>query len=148
MCNLNIESEDSQRICEYLEKVNNRIDISKSNSLQTSEIFINRLITQLKPYHKEIYGTIEPFCDGREQGLMLSLFNQKTNDQLYIWSCESKINCDLMIIISKDKNNQNLYMADDFDKAQYFTKNNYENAIDYSISQVDVFLGKELDIKI
>lgn len=135
-------------MCDYLEKVNNRIDISKTSSLQTSEIFINRLIKQLQPYQKDIYGSIEPFCDGREQGLMLSLYNRLTDDQFYIWSCESKTDKDLMVITSKEKNNQNLYMQDDLEKAQYFSKDNFDDAIDFSLSQVNQFLGKELNIKI
>ena len=63
-CNINVESNNSDKICDYLEKVNNRIDISKTSSFQTSEIFINKLIKSLQPYQKDIYGNIEPFCDG------------------------------------------------------------------------------------
>lgn len=148
LCNINIESDDSKRICDYFEKVNNRIDISKSSSMQTSEIFVNQLINKLQPYCKEIYGSIEPFCDGVEQGFIVSLFNQKTNDQFYIWSCESKTNQDLMILTSKEKTNQNLFLNDDLEKAQYFSRTNYDDAISYSISQIDIFLGKELEIKI
>lgn len=45
LCNISIESNDSKQVSEYLEKVNNRVDISKSNSLQSSEIFIDKLKT-------------------------------------------------------------------------------------------------------
>ena len=148
ICTIDIENNNSQKVCDYLEKVSNRIDITKTSSLQTSEIFINRLIKQLQPYQKDIYGSIEPFCDGREQGLMLSLYNQLTDDQFYIWSCESKTDKDLMVITSKEKNNQNLYMQDDLEKAQYFSKNNLEDALSYSLSQINKFLGKELSIGI
>lgn len=79
---------------------------------------------------------------------MLSLYNQLTDDQFYIWSCESKTDKDLMVITSKEKNNQNLYMQDDLEKAQYFSKDNFDDAIDFSLSQVNQFLGKELNIKI
>lgn len=79
---------------------------------------------------------------------MLSLFNQITDDQFYIWACESKTDKDLMIITSNEKTNQNLYMADDLEKAQYFSNDNISEAINYSISQVDKFLGKELNINI
>lgn len=148
ICSLDVESNNSDKICAYLEKVNNRIDISKTSSFQTSEIFINYLIRKLQPYQKEIYGNIEPFCDGREQGLMLSLYNQLTDDQFYIWACESKTDKDLMIITSNQKNNQNLYMQDDLEKTQYFSKDNFDDGISYSLSQVDKFLGKELNIGI
>lgn len=148
ICTIDIENNNSQKVCDYLEKVSNRIDITKTSSLQTSEIFINRLIKQLQPYQKDIYGSIEPFCDGREQGLMLSLYNQLTDDQFYIWSCESKTDKDLMVITSKEKNNQNLYMQDELEKAQYFSKNNLEDALSYSLSQINKFLGKELNIGI
>lgn len=110
ICNVNIESNDSQKICEYLETVNNRIDINKTSSLHTSERFINQFIKSLQPYQKELYGVIEPFCDGKEQGLLLCLYNQLTDDQFYIWSCESKTNKDLMVVTSNEKDNQNLYM--------------------------------------
>ena len=53
-----------------------------------------------------------------------------------------------MVITSKEKNNQNLYMQDDLEKAQYFSKDNFDDAIDFSLSQVNQFLGKELNIKI
>lgn len=148
ICSIDIESNNSSKVCDYLEKVSNRIDITKTSSFQTSEIFINRLIRELQPYQKDIYGNIEPFCDGREQGLMLSLYNQLTDDQLYIWACESKTDQDLMIITSKERNNQNLYMQDDLEKAQYFSKSDFDEGITYSLSQVNKFLGKELNLNI
>lgn len=148
ICSIDIENNNSQRVCDYLEKVSNRININKTSSLVTSEMFINCLLKDLQPYHKEIYGNIEPFCDGREQGLMLSLYNQLTDDQFYIWACESKTDKDLMILTSKEKNNQNLYMQDELEKAQYFSKNNLEDALSYSLSQINKFLGKELNIGI
>mgnify|MGYP001107678333 CR=1 FL=1 len=79
---------------------------------------------------------------------MISLYNQLTDDQFYIWACESKIDKDLMIVISKEKNNQNLYMQDDLEKAQYFSKNNLEDALSYALSKINKFLGKELNIEI
>ena len=143
ICSLDIECNNGQKVCDYLERVSNRIDINKTSSFVTSELFINNLIKKLQPYQNDIYGNIEPFCDGQEQGLMLSLYNQLTDDTFYIWSCESRINQDLMIITSKEKNNQNLYMQDDFEKAQFFSKNNFEEGIAYSIFQINMFLGKE-----
>ncbi len=148
ICNINVESNNVQNIIDYLEKVNNRINISKSNSLQTSETFINRLIKNLQPYQKEIYGYIEPFCESETQGLMLSLFNSKTSDELYIWSCELKNSKDIMILTSNEKDSQNLYLIKDLDKAQYFSKNNFSDAIDYSLKQIDMFLDKSLNINI
>lgn len=148
ICSLDIESNNSEKVGDYLEKVNNRMNINKTNSFCTSESFINQLILNLKPYRKDIYGNIEPFCDGVEQGVMLSLYNQLTDDQFYVWACESKTDKDLMIVVSKEKSNQNLYLQDDLDKAQYFSKDNFKEGIDYSVSQVEKFLGKELDFKI
>lgn len=147
ICNLNISDDHSDKVCDYLEQVNNRIDISKTSSLQTSEIFIEKLLQHLQPYHKEIYGTIEPFCDNREQGLMLSIYNQMTNDQFYIWSCESKTDKELMIVTSKDKTKENLFMLDDLEKAQYYKNNDFNSAIKYCVDELDKFLGKDLKIK-
>lgn len=147
ICNVNVENNNFQQVCEYLEKVNNRIDISKTDSLQTSEMFTNRLVSLLQPYHNDIYGVIEPFCDNKEQGLMVALYNQKTNDSLYIWSCESKTNKELMIITSKEKTNQNLYMADDLEKAQYYQNGHYDEALKYSLIQIDNFLDKNINLK-
>lgn len=148
ICSIDIENNNSQKVCEYLEKVNNRIDITKTSSFQTSEIFINHLIQKLQPYQRDIYGNIEPFCNGREQGLMLSLYNLLTDDQFCIWACESKTNQDLMIITSNIKNTENIYMQDDLEKAQYFSKDNFDDGIKYSLSQIDKFLGRELEIRI
>lgn len=58
-------------------------------------MFINCLLKELQPYYKELYGNIEPFCDGREQGLMILLYNQLTDDQFYLWTCESKTDKEL-----------------------------------------------------
>lgn len=116
--------------------------------MQTSEDFINCLIKNLQPYQKEIYGTIEPFCNNYEQGLMLTICNQASDEQLYIWACESKNGEDLMLIISNEKTNKNLYMESDIEKIEYFNKNNFNEAIDYSITQINKFLSKELIFKI
>ena len=106
------------------------------------------MIKELQPYHKEIYGTIEPFCDIKERGLMLTLYNQLNKDVMYLWCCEIEEKKDLMIIISKDKTPQNLYMNDDKTSAEYFSKFNFDEAINYSLNQVDKFLDKNLNIKI
>lgn len=148
ICNLAVENNYSKRVCDQLEVINNRIDINKISSLETSEIFLNRLIKELQPYHKEIYGTIEPFCDIKERGLMLTLYNQLNKDVMYLWCCEIEEKKDLMIIISKDKTPQNLYMNDDKTSAEYFSKFNFDEAINYSLNQVDKFLDKNLNIKI
>ena len=147
-CTIAVESNSSQKVCEQFEKINNRIDISKTSSLQTSELFMNDLVKELQPYHNEIYGTLEPFCDDREQGLMLSLYNQLTNDAMYIWCCEDKVKQDLMIVISRDKTKQNIYMQSDKELAQYFSKSNYDEAIHYSLTQVNKFLDKDLNLHI
>lgn len=39
-------------------------------------------------------------------------------------------------------------MQNDLEKAQYFSKNNLEDALAYCLSQINQFLGKELNIKI
>lgn len=145
---MDFEENHCQRVCEYFETVNNRIDITKTSSFNTSELFVNRLIKNLTPYNKEICGTIEPFCDNRQQGVMLSLQNIFTKDSIYIWACESKTNQELMVITSNEKNNQNLFMKDDLDRAQYYSNNNYDDAITFVKTEIDKFLGKELDIKI
>ena len=52
ICNVDIENNSSKNVCDYLEKVNNRVDISKTSSLQISELFINKLLKELQPYNK------------------------------------------------------------------------------------------------
>lgn len=132
-------------MCDYFEKINQRIQISKSESLQTSELFTNKLVHSLQTYHNDIYGIIEPFFDNENQGLMINLYNKTTSDNLYIWSCLSD-NKDLMIITSKEKTKDNLYMIDDIEKAQYFHKDSYEKAIEYSIEQIEKLLIKNVNI--
>ena len=109
---------------------------------------MNKLIKELQPYHNEIYGTLEPFCDDREQGLMLSIYNQLTDDVMHVWCCEDKVKKDLMIVTGRDKTKENLYMKTDKDSIQYFLKSNYDEAINYSLAQVDKFLDKGLNLKI
>ncbi len=143
-----MENNSSQKVCEQFETINNRIDINKTSSLQTSELFMNQFIQKLQPYHNEIYGTLEPFCDDREQGLMLSLYNQLTNDVIYIWCCEDKVKREIMVVTAKEKTKHNLYMQSDKDVAQYFLKSNFHKAINYSLNQVNKFLDKDLNIKL
>ena len=143
-----MENNSSQKVCEQFETINNRIDINKTSSFQTSEIFMNKLIKELQPYHNEIYGTLEPFCDDREQGLMLSIYNQLTDDVMHVWCCEDKVKKDLMIVTGRDKTKENLYIKTDKDSIQYFLKSNYDEAINYSLAQVDKFLDKGLNLKI
>ena len=148
ICNVDIENNSSKNVCDYLEKVNNRVDISKTSSLQISELFINKLLKELQPYNKEITGTIEPFCDNQEQGLMLSLTNKSADGKLYIWACEDITDKSLMIITSTEKTKQNLYMQHDLEKAQYFTNYNFSESISYVISKIDKFLNEDLNMKI
>ncbi len=109
---------------------------------------MNDLIKALQPYHNEIYGTLEPFCDDKEQGLMLSLYNQLTNDSMYLWCCEDIVKQDLMIVSSYNKAKKNLYMQSDRENAQYFSRTNFDEAISYSLTQVNKFLKKDLNINI
>lgn len=46
--------------------LNNRVDINKTSSLETNELFVNQLIQKLQPYYNEIYETLGPFCDDEE----------------------------------------------------------------------------------
>lgn len=145
---MDIENNSYQKVCDQLEKVYNRININKTSSFQKSELFINYLVKKLQPYHKDIFGTIEPFCDSRKQGLMLALNNQLTNEPLYIWACEDEVDNDLMIITSKNKNKQNLYMTEDIGNAQFFSNNNLEDGVIYITSQIEKFLFNEFTPKI
>lgn len=146
---LNMENKNIQKFCEYFEKINCRIDISKTSSLQFSEIFVNRLIQKLQSgnYQKELNGLIEPYCDKNHQGLMISFNNKIMNDSFYLWVSELE-NKEFMVLIAKEKNNQNLFMLEEFEKAHYFNKENFDEAISFSLSKIDKFLGKDLNMKI
>lgn len=145
VCNINIENNDYEKTCEYFEKINNRIDISRSSSLQMSELFMNRLVNQLNPYNKQLCGTIETFCNDENHGLILSLLDKITDEKFYVWVCETVENKDIMIICSKEKAKKNLFMLDDYENAQYFNISNLSDAINYASNRIDDFLTFGLD---
>lgn len=54
----------------------------------------------------------------------------------------------MMIIVSDEQVKHNLYMQSDRDMALYFSKTNFNKAINYSLNQLNKFLDKDLNIKI
>ena len=49
-CNINIENENVEELCDYLDRVYNRINISKTESFKISEHFAEVLINNMNPY--------------------------------------------------------------------------------------------------
>lgn len=78
---------------------------------------------------------------------MLSLYDPLTRNAIYIWCYEDKEK-NMMIIVSDEQVKHNLYMQSDRDMALYFSKTNFNKAINYSLNQLNKFLDKDLNIKI
>ena len=136
-CNINIENENVEELCDYLDRVYNRINISKTESFKISEHFA-----------EVIYGNIEPFCfDKEQQGVMLSLYDKITEAPLYLWVSFTEDNL-LMLVTSNKKNKQNICSDIDLQGAQYFREEDISVGIDYALSKIDTFLKKDLSIKI
>ena len=147
MCDIAVQNNLPSKVCERFDMIHNRIDISKSSSLQASEIFMTHLINELQPYSNQIYGILEPFCDSTEQGLMLHILNKQTDEDMYLW-CSGDINHNLAIVTSNERTKQNLYLQDDKEDVKYFSKSNEEEAIQYCLNQIDNFIDKDINIDI
>lgn len=147
MCDIAVQNNLPIKVCERFDIIHNRIDISKSGSLQTSEIFMNHLIEKLQPYSEKVYGILEPFCDGIEQGLMLHLLNKQTDEDMYLW-CSEDIHHNLVIVTSDERTKQNLCLQDKKEIAWHFPKENEEDALQYSLNQIDNFIDKDMSINI
>lgn len=147
LCDIAVNNNISAKVCERFEIINRRIDIYKNNSFQTSEIFMRKFTEELQSYHENMYGFLEPFCNGKEQGLMLRLVDKQTEEETYFW-CFGDNKNNLAIITSNEKTTQNLYFNEDRSLAQYFPKTNEKEAIEYCVDKVTKFLNKDINIKI
>ncbi len=77
---------------------------------------------------------------------MLSLTDELTKEPFYIWAYEEEKDNNLVIITSRQKNEENLWMIEDEDKAQYFSNNNFDEGITYAISKIEEFINKDFKL--
>lgn len=79
-------------------------------------------------------GYYSTFNNCREQGLMLTIHDKNTNDELLIWACECR-NCDSIMVITGDStcsDSNDLFNEIAYKYAMYFEVDDYDTAINYT----------------
>ena len=66
------------------------LEITKNRSLEVSEKFFNNLEKKLERVSDNLAGYYKTFNNCREQGLMLTIYKKKSDDELLIWACECR----------------------------------------------------------
>lgn len=88
------------------------------------------------------YGT---FNNCREQGLILKIYEKQ--NELNIWSCQSRISDDIMIVLGNQDNIDINNMFDDiaFNNAKYFECEDYDSAVDFVYKQIKYMFKDKLN---
>lgn len=89
----------------------------------------------------------ETFNNCREQGLVLKIYNNKTN--LYIWACQCRISDDIMIVLGneKDCDRNNMFSDEAFNRTKYFDCNKYDDAVDYVYKHIKYMFKDSINTK-
>lgn len=120
-------------------KINSKGGINifeKNDSLKVSEEFFNVLEDKLTNKASHLNGYYKTFNNCREQGLVLTLYNDDSNtdNDLIIWACQSR-NSDQIMVIIGDRSCSNINdMFNDiaWQKAKYFKYKDYYSATNYA----------------
>lgn len=112
------------------------MEITKNRSLEVSEKFFNNLEKKLERVSDNLAGYYKTFNNCREQGLMLTIYEQKSDDELLIWACECRNSDSIMVIIADRSCSDINDMFDDkaWRSAKYFKYDDYDGAIDYTMN--------------
>ena len=87
---------------------------------------------------ENLEGNYKTFNNFREQGLMLTIYEPTTDNELLIWACECRNSNDIMVIIA-DKSCSNINdMFNDvaWKSAKYFKCGEYDKAVNYTYNVI------------
>lgn len=84
-------------------------------------------------------GYYDSFNNCREQGYVLQLYD-RGDTGLNIWACQSRNSNDIMIVTGNndDIDNKKMFSDSAFEKAKYFSCENYDSAVDYTMKKIKV----------
>ncbi len=106
--------------------------------MEVSQTFFNKLEEKLKNVSENLEGNYKTFNNFREQGLMLTIYEPTTDNELLIWACECRNSNDIMVIIA-DKSCSNINdMFNDvaWKSAKYFKCGEYDKAVNYTYNVI------------
>ena len=66
--------------------------------MEVSQTFFNKLEEKLKNVSDNLEGYYKTFNNCREQGLMITIYEPVTDNELLIWACECRNSDDIMVI--------------------------------------------------
>ncbi len=105
--------------------------------MEVSQTFFNELEKKLKNAPDSLNGYYKTFNNCREQGLMLTIYNDNDNEIL-VWACESR-NSDNIMVITADRNCSDINdMFNDvaWQSAKYFKCGDYDSAVNYAFNVI------------
>lgn len=118
----------------------------KNNSLKVSEAVFKKLEEKLGDKHL-LNGFYDTFNNCRESGLVLTIYDNNRDNHLCIWACESGNSDQIMIVIGneKDKDANNMFDDEAYNRAKYFECNDYDSAIDYVYKQIKFMFKNKMN---
>lgn len=102
--------------------------------MEVSQTFFKNLEEKLRNVSDNLEGYYKTFNNCREQGLMLTIYEPTTDNDLLIWACESR-NSDKIMVITADRTCSNINdMFNDiaWKSARYFNAGEYDEAVNYT----------------
>ena len=112
------------------------IKIEENNSLKVSKTFFDNLENKLDNINfDDLYGYYKTFNNCREQGLMLSIYNDD-DIELSIWACECRNSDNIMVIVADSScaNQNGMFNDVAWKSAKYFKCDDYDSAVDYALN--------------
>ena len=102
--------------------------------MEVSQNFFNKLEQKLKNVSDNLQGYYKTFNNCREQGLMLTIYEPTTDNELLIWACESR-NSDNIMVITADRtcsDNNDMFNDIAWESAKYFKYDEYDKAVNHT----------------
>ena len=102
--------------------------------MEVSQTFFNELEKKLDNVSKNLFGFYKTFNNCREQGLMLTIYEPTSENELLIWACQCRDNDNIMIIIA-DKSCSNIndmFNDEAWKNAKYFKNGDYDIAVNHT----------------
>lgn len=104
--------------------------------MEVSQTFFNELEKKLSNVSDSLEGYYKTFNNCREQGLMLTIYEPTTDNELLIWACECR-NSDNIMVITADRScsdTNDMFNDIAWKSAKYFKYNEYDKAVNYTFN--------------
>lgn len=106
--------------------------------MEVSQTFFNKLEEKLKNVSDNLEGYYKTFNNCREQGLMITIYEPVTDNELLIWACECRNSDDIMVITADRSCCDTNDMFNDiaWKSAKYFKCDEYDKAVNYTFNVI------------